>query len=33
MLVVLFQDFGKSTGPPRLVDIEQDDFRARELGN
>jgi hypothetical protein len=32
MLVILFQDFGRSTGPPRLVDITQDDFRAMELG-
>ncbi|MHB8070231.1 MAG: DUF4136 domain-containing protein [Desulfobaccales bacterium] len=32
LLVVLFQDFGKSTGPPRLVNIELDDFRAQELG-
>lgn len=32
LLVVLFQDFSKSTGPPRLVNIELDDFRAQELG-
>jgi len=32
LAVVLFQDFGKSTGPPRLVNIEFDDFRAMELG-
>lgn len=32
LLVALFEDLGKSTGRGRVVEIEQWDFRAQELG-
>ena len=31
LLVALFEDFGKSTGRGRVVEVEQEDFRAQEL--
>ncbi len=32
LLVALFEDLGKSTGRGRIVEVEQEDFRAQELG-
>jgi len=31
LLVVLFEDFGKSTGRGKVIEVTEDDFRAMEL--